>query len=97
MFTNGRLGFVVFVFLLASPTLAADLLGTVRQNGQLRANVEVKLEGTGAAASPNPTRSNGSGSFAFSGIAPGKYKLSCGGKDILVDVRAGANSSDCHY
>jgi len=98
MFTPSRASSVVFLLSLASPTLAADLLGRLTQGGKPRANVEVTLQRDGSKSASDEKRASktdAAGNFAFTGIAPGSYKLNCGGTERPVNIRAGGNRLDC--
>jgi hypothetical protein len=79
---------------LTAPTWAAELLGRVIEHGKPKANVEVTLKG----GTPDVTltrRTDAAGNFAFTGVVPGSYKLSCTGPGKAIEVRPGANGQDC--
>src|SRR5262245_55834200 len=83
----------------ASHASAADLVGMARdQVGKPRAGVEIKLTGKDQRTSSTERRTTttAAGEFAFPGIPPGLYDLTCdGGKSVDVPVVAGINRRDC--
>ena len=95
MFNFSRFGSMILLLTLASPTVAAELLGRVTQGGKPQANQTVTLRNNDAKAQPLTNNTDAAGNFVFSGVAPGEYTLKCNGKDRPVTIGAGGNRSDC--
>jgi hypothetical protein len=79
--------------------MGADLSGTVQRGGRPVGGVSVKLDPARPPAT-GPTRtstSDQSGRYRFTGLIPGDYLLSCGGRPVLkTAVRDRAdNRTDC--
>lgn len=84
---------------LLPAAMAADLSGTVQRGGRAVGGASVKLDPARPPAT-GPTRtatSDQSGHYRFTGLIPGDYLLSCGGKPPLkAPVRDRAdNHVDC--
>jgi len=88
---------VLVPLLCFSPTLAADLFGTVQRGGKPAAGVMVKLQPETTSAGEKQATTNTAGQYVIREIVPGKYKLICDDKEQApIDIGSGINRRNCN-
>ena len=81
--------------------IAADLIGTVLQDGKPVANASVELAPRGQGTHPpiKSSRTDESGRYTMTGIVPGPYQLKCKlenrERTLAIDVGYAVNRRDC--
>ena len=81
--------------------IAADLIGTVLQDGKPVANasVELALRGQGTQRPVKSSKTDETGRYTMTGIVPGPYQLKCKlaskEKILPVDIGYAVNRQDC--
>jgi hypothetical protein len=86
--------------LLVSHASAADLVGTVRQGGQVVGGRTITLTPTGRPPSSSDKRAttDASGRYIIPGVVPGKYDIRCPGaqqpRPVTIDY--GINQYNCN-
>ena len=80
--------------------IAADLIGTVLQDGKPVASATVELmRGPGTQPPVKSSRTDESGRYTMTGIVPGPYQLKCKlekrERTLAIDVGYAVNRRDC--
>lgn len=97
--TSARFAITFALVCCTSCVQAADLVGTARDpRGRVLARVPITLKAADAGREKEraqATTTTDAGEFAFVGIRPGRYVLTCPDTPVAVKVVPGINRRDC--